>query len=93
MLHFRAATQHQVIGHQGGLQKGYQTIEAANDAWAHGLTTETAYGNGILGPTPTRKQQTRKQPTKAVTSVEEITSRAAGLSLSGDEVNPPGASQ
>ena len=93
MLHFRAATQHQVIGHQGGLQKGYQTIEAANDAWAHGLTTETAYGNGILGPTPTRKQQTRKQPTKAVTSVEEITSRAAGLSLSGDEVNPPGALQ
>ena len=93
MLYSRAATQHQVIGHRGGLQKGYQTIEAANDAWAHGLATQTAYRSGQLGPTTTRKQQTRKKPTKAVASVEEIASRAAGLSLSGNEVSPPRASR
>jgi hypothetical protein len=61
MLHFRAATQHQVTGHRGGLQKGYPTVEAANDAWAHGLATQTAYVSGQHGPTPTRKPQTRKR--------------------------------
>jgi hypothetical protein len=93
MLYFRAATQQQVTGHQGGLQKGYQTVDAANDAWAHGLATQTAYGSGKLGPTPTRKRRARKQPTKAAASVEEIASRAAGLSLSGNEVSPPRTSQ
>jgi hypothetical protein len=88
MLCFRPATQNQVIGHQGGLQKGYQTVEAANDTWAHGLATQSAYGSGILGPTPTRKRQTRKQPAKTVASVEEIALRAAGLSLSCEEVRP-----